>query len=36
MVFENKMLRRIFDLKVEEVTGGWEKMHNEVLNLYSS
>jgi hypothetical protein len=36
-MFENRVLRRIFGLKGDEVTGGWRKMHNEELhNLYSS
>jgi hypothetical protein len=36
-VFENRVLRRIFGPKRDEVTGGWRKMHNEELhNLYSS
>jgi hypothetical protein len=36
-VFEKRVLRRIFGLKREEVTGDWRKLHNEVLhNLYSS
>jgi hypothetical protein len=36
-VFENRMLRRIFGPKRDEVTGGWRKLHNEeLLNLYSS
>jgi hypothetical protein len=36
-VFENRMLRRIFGSKRDEVTGGWRKLHNEELhNLYSS
>ena len=36
-VFENKVLRRIFGLKRDEVTGKWRKLHNEELNdLYSS
>jgi hypothetical protein len=36
-VFENKVLRRIFALKRNEVTGGWRKLHNEELhNLYAS
>jgi hypothetical protein len=36
-VFENKVLRRIFGPKREEVTGGWRKLHNEELcDLYSS
>jgi hypothetical protein len=36
-VFENKVLRRIFGPKRDEVTGGWRKMRNEELrDLYSS
>jgi hypothetical protein len=36
-VFENKVLRRIFGPKRDEVTGEWRKLHNEDLNdLYSS
>jgi hypothetical protein len=36
-VFENRVLRRIFGLRRDEVTGGWRKLHNEELhNLYSS
>jgi hypothetical protein len=36
-VFENSVLRRIFGPKRDEVTGGWEKLHNEELrDLYSS
>jgi hypothetical protein len=36
-VFENRVLRRIFELKRDEVTGEWRKLHNEELhNLYSS
>jgi hypothetical protein len=36
-VFENKVFRRIFGPKRDEVTGGWRKLHNEELhNLYSS
>jgi hypothetical protein len=31
-VFENRVLRRIFGPKREEVTGGWRKLHN----LYAS
>jgi hypothetical protein len=35
--FENRVLRRIFGPKRDEVTGGWRKLHNEELhNLYSS
>jgi hypothetical protein len=36
-VFENRVLRRIFGPKREEVTGEWRKLHNEELHdLYSS
>jgi hypothetical protein len=36
-VFENKVLRRIFGPKRDEVTAGWRKLHNEELrDLYSS
>jgi hypothetical protein len=36
-VFENRVLRRIFVPRKEEVTGGWRKLHNEKLhNLNSS
>ena len=36
-VFENGVLRRIFEPKREEVTGEWRKLHNEELNdLYCS
>jgi hypothetical protein len=36
-VFENRMLRRIFEPKRDEVTGEWRKLHNEELHdLYSS
>ena len=36
-VFENRVLRRIFGPKRNEVTGEWRKLHNEKLNdLYSS
>jgi hypothetical protein len=36
-VFENRVLRRIFELKRDEVTGEWRKLHNEELrDLYSS
>jgi hypothetical protein len=37
MVFENRVLRRIFGPKGDEVTGEWRKLHNEELHdLYSS
>jgi hypothetical protein len=36
-VFENRVLRKVFGPKRDEVTGGWRKLHNEELhNLYSS
>jgi hypothetical protein len=36
-VFENKVVRRIFGPKGDEVTGEWRKLHNEELrDLYSS
>jgi hypothetical protein len=35
-VFENRVLRRIFGPRRDEVTGEWRKLHNEELhNLYS-
>jgi hypothetical protein len=35
-VFENRVLRRVFGSKRDEVTGEWRKLHNEELNdLYS-
>jgi hypothetical protein len=34
---ENRVLRRIFGPKREEVVGGWRRLHNEELhNLYAS
>jgi hypothetical protein len=36
-VFENRVLKRIFGPRRDEVTGEWRKLHNEELhNLYSS
>jgi hypothetical protein len=36
-VSKNRVLRRIFGPKRDEVTGEWRKLHNEELNdLYSS
>jgi hypothetical protein len=36
-VVENRVLRRIFGPKRDEVTGGWRKLNNEELqNLYTS
>jgi len=35
-VFENRVLRKVFGLKRDEVIGEWRKLHNEELNnLYS-
>jgi len=35
-VFENRVLRRVFRPKRDEVTGEWRKLHNEELrDLYS-
>jgi len=36
-VFENRVLRRIFGPRRDEVTGEWRKLYNEELNdLHSS
>ena len=36
-MFENKVLRRIFGHRRDEVTGEWRRLHNEEINdLYSS
>jgi hypothetical protein len=36
-VFENRVLRRIYGPKRDDVTGEWRKLHNEELHiLYSS
>jgi len=36
-VFENRMLRRMFGPKRDEVTEEWRKLYNEELNdLYST
>jgi hypothetical protein len=35
-VFENRVLRKVFGPKRDEVTGEWRKLHNEEMNdLYS-
>jgi hypothetical protein len=34
-VFENRVLRRVFGSKRDEVTGEWRKLHNELSDLYS-
>ena len=36
-MFENRVLRRIFGPKRDELSGDWRKLHNDALNyLYSS
>jgi hypothetical protein len=36
-VFENRMLRKIFGPKRDEVTGKWRRLHNaELYDLHSS
>jgi hypothetical protein len=36
-VIENRVMRRIFGSKRDEITGEWRKLHNEELNnLYSA
>jgi hypothetical protein len=35
-VFENRVLRRIFGLKRDEVTGEWRKLQNEELHDFYS
>jgi hypothetical protein len=36
-VFENRVLRRIFETKKKKVAGGWRRQYNEELhNLYTS
>jgi hypothetical protein len=36
-VFENRVLRRLFTPKRDEVTGGWRELRNEELrDVYSS
>ena len=37
MVFENRVLKRVFGPRRDEVTGEWRKLHNEELHdLYCS
>jgi hypothetical protein len=35
-VFENSVLRILFRLKREEITGEWKKLHNQELNDLNS
>jgi hypothetical protein len=35
-VFENRVLRRTFGPKMDDVTAEWRKLHSEEHNLYSS
>jgi hypothetical protein len=35
-VFENRVLRRVFGPKRDEVTGEWIKLHNGELRIYNS
>jgi hypothetical protein len=35
-MFENRLLRRIFEPKRQEVTGGWRNLHKEHHHVYSS
>jgi hypothetical protein len=36
-MFDNRVLRRLFGPKREEVAGGWRRLHNEELhNSYAS
>jgi uncharacterized membrane protein len=35
-VFENRVLRRVFGPKRDEVTGEWRKLHNEELSDLNS
>jgi hypothetical protein len=36
-LFQNRVLRKIFGLRNDELSGGWRNLHNEKLHdLYSS
>jgi hypothetical protein len=35
-VFKNRVLRRIYEPKGDEVVGGWRKLHNEELHNFHS
>jgi hypothetical protein len=34
-MFENRVLRRIFEPKKDEVTGEWRKLHNVELIMFT-
>jgi hypothetical protein len=36
MVFDNRVLRRIFGQKEDKVAGDWRKLHNEELHKFNS
>jgi len=33
-VLENRVLRRVFGPRIDEVTGEWRKLHNKELNMW--
>jgi hypothetical protein len=35
-VFENRVLRRLFEPRRDEVIGGWRKLHNEELHNFQA
>jgi hypothetical protein len=35
-IFKNRVLRRIFGLKLDGVMGGWRKLHNKVVHKSDS
>jgi hypothetical protein len=35
-VSENRVLKRIFGSKKEEVVGGWRRLHNEELHNFNA
>jgi hypothetical protein len=35
-VFENRVLRKIFGPKRDEITGDWRRLHNEALHEFNS
>jgi hypothetical protein len=35
-ILENRVLRTIFGLMIDDVTGDWRKLHNEVLHIVYS